>query len=30
MADGPEDDVLVYFNPNCSKCRGARELLDLF
>jgi arsenate reductase len=28
MADRPEDDVLVYFNPNCSKCRGARDLLD--
>ncbi len=27
MAD-PQDDVLVYFNPNCSKCRGAKELLD--
>jgi arsenate reductase (glutaredoxin) len=27
MADRPEDDVLVYFNPNCSKCRGARNLL---
>jgi len=27
MADRPEDDVLVYFNPNCSKCRGARDLL---
>ena len=24
----PHDDVLVYFNPNCSKCRGARDLLD--
>jgi arsenate reductase len=24
----PQDDVLVYFNPNCSKCRGARDLLD--
>ena len=23
----PQDDVLVYFNPNCSKCRGARDLL---
>ncbi|MBV8981394.1 MAG: arsenate reductase (glutaredoxin), partial [Acidimicrobiia bacterium] len=23
----PQDDVLVYFNPSCSKCRGARELL---
>ena len=22
------NDVLVYFNPNCSKCRGARDLLD--
>ena len=27
MSDRPEDDVLVYFNPNCSKCRGARDLL---
>jgi arsenate reductase len=24
----PQDDVLVYFNPNCSKCRGARDLLN--
>ena len=24
----PQDDVLVFFNPNCSKCRGARDLLD--
>jgi len=23
-----EGDVLVYFNPNCSKCRGARDLLE--
>ncbi len=23
----PQEDVLVYFNPNCSKCRGARDLL---
>src|SRR3712207_6370604 len=22
------DDVTVWFNPNCSKCRGARDLLD--
>jgi arsenate reductase len=21
------DDVTVYFNPSCSKCRGARDLL---
>ena len=21
-------DVTVWFNPNCSKCRGARDLLD--
>jgi arsenate reductase len=21
-------DVCVYFNPNCSKCRGARDLLQ--
>ena len=26
--DISNDDVLVYFNPNCSKCRGARDLLD--
>lgn len=25
MAD---PDVTVWFNPNCSKCRGARDLLD--
>ncbi|MBV8959640.1 MAG: arsenate reductase (glutaredoxin) [Actinobacteria bacterium] len=25
MADA---DVTVWFNPNCSKCRGARDLLD--
>ena len=25
--DTSNDDVLVYFNPNCSKCRGARDLL---
>ena len=23
-----DDDILVYFNPACSKCRGARDLLD--
>lgn len=23
-----EDVLTVYFNPNCSKCRGARDLLD--
>jgi arsenate reductase len=22
------DAILVYFNPRCSKCRGARELLE--
>ena len=22
------DDVTVWFNPNCSKCRGTKELLD--
>ena len=22
------DDVCVWFNPNCSKCRGTRELLE--
>ncbi|MBA3655296.1 MAG: hypothetical protein H0W70_14015 [Actinobacteria bacterium] len=21
-------DVTVWFNPSCSKCRGARDLLD--
>ncbi|MCU1463222.1 MAG: yfgD [Acidimicrobiales bacterium] len=27
MAD--DDDLLtVYFNPSCSKCRGARDLID--
>ncbi len=26
--DISNDDVLVYFNPDCSKCRGARDLLD--
>jgi arsenate reductase (glutaredoxin) len=26
MAD--PDGVTVFFNPSCSKCRGARELLD--
>jgi arsenate reductase len=25
MAD---PDVTVWFNPSCSKCRGARDLLD--
>jgi arsenate reductase len=25
MADA---DVTVWFNPNCSKCRGTRDLLD--
>ena len=24
----PQDDVLVYFNPNCSKCRTARGILE--
>ena len=29
MAANDADDVLtVYFNPNCSKCRGARDILD--
>ena len=23
-----EPDVCVWFNPGCSKCRGARDLLD--
>jgi arsenate reductase len=22
------DDVTVYFNPSCSKCRASRELLE--
>lgn len=22
------DDVTVWFNPSCSKCRGAKELLE--
>jgi arsenate reductase (glutaredoxin) len=22
------DDLTVWFNPSCSKCRGARDLLD--
>jgi arsenate reductase len=22
------NDVTVWFNPSCSKCRGARDLLD--
>ncbi len=22
------DEVIVWFNPSCSKCRGARDLLD--
>lgn len=22
------DDVTVWFNPSCSKCRGAKDLLD--
>ncbi len=22
------DDVTVWFNPSCSKCRGARDLLE--
>ena len=26
MSDEPE--VCVWFNPGCSKCRGARDLLD--
>ena len=24
----PEGDLTVWFNPACSKCRGARDLLD--
>jgi arsenate reductase len=24
----PEGDLTVWFNPGCSKCRGARSLLD--
>jgi arsenate reductase len=23
-----ESEFTVWFNPNCSKCRGARDLLD--
>ena len=23
-----DDDVTVYFNPSCSKCRGAKEILE--
>lgn len=23
-----DEDVIVFFNPSCSKCRGARDLLD--
>jgi arsenate reductase len=23
-----EPDVCVFFNPSCSKCRGARDLLE--
>jgi arsenate reductase len=22
------DDVTMWFNPNCSKCRGARDILE--
>lgn len=22
------DDVTVFFNPSCSKCRGARDILE--
>jgi arsenate reductase len=22
------DEVKMWFNPNCSKCRGARDLMD--
>jgi arsenate reductase len=22
------DEVQMWFNPNCSKCRGARDLMD--
>ena len=25
---GESGDVCVLFNPNCSKCRGARDILD--
>jgi arsenate reductase len=24
----PAGDLTVWFNPSCSKCRGARDLLD--
>jgi arsenate reductase len=27
MAAMAEDDTTVWFNPSCSKCRGARDLL---
>ena len=27
MTSVPEPDVCVWFNPGCSKCRGARDLL---
>jgi arsenate reductase (glutaredoxin) len=26
--DKKTDSVRVFFNPSCSKCRGAKELLD--
>ena len=22
------DEVILWFNPNCSKCRGARDILE--
>lgn len=28
MADDDACDITVLFNPKCSKCRGARDLLD--
>ena len=27
MPDSSQPEVCVWFNPNCSKCRGARDLL---
>ena len=28
MPDGAGSDLTLWFNPQCSKCRGARDLLD--
>jgi arsenate reductase len=27
MTNGPSDDLAIYFNPKCSKCRTAQGLL---